>query len=226
MSSNIKTFIFAFAMCLICGVLLTATSEGLKQRQADNILLDKRKNILKSLGFIKPKGKYSRQQLTNLYDNNVKVKWISSEGKVLDTDQDGANPIFIVEKDGNIDAYAVPFSAYGLWSWVKGYISFEKDGTTVKGFTVYSHAETPGLGGECDKPWFQDQFIGKKLLNNKGEFVSIGVVKGKVVDFIKPDDYQNHVDGMSGATITGKGIEKYLKDTLAKYEPFAKELRI
>ena len=35
----------------------------------------------------------------------------------------------------------------------------------------------------------------------------------------------NYVDGMSGATITSKGIESYLKDDLSAYENFAQQLR-
>ena len=33
------------------------------------------------------------------------------------------------------------------------------DGQTVAGFSVYQHAETPGLGGEIEKPWFQQNCI-------------------------------------------------------------------
>ena len=100
------------------------------------------------------------------------------------------------------------------------------DGNSIVGFTVYSHAETPGLGGECEKPWFQDQFIGKKITDMNGKFVSIGVVKGKVSDkgFDKVKE-KNYVDGMSGATITSKGIEDYLRKDLLAYELFSERLR-
>ena len=66
----------------------------------------------------------------------------------------------------------------------------------------------------------------KKIVDNNGKFVSIGVVKGKVKDWITdPIKQSNYVDGMSGATITGKGMEKYIKETLATYEGFSKKLR-
>ena len=41
--------------------------------------------------------------------------------------------------------------------------AIEPDGITAKGITFYAHKETPGLGGEVDKAWFQDNFIGKKI---------------------------------------------------------------
>ena len=73
---------------------------------------------------------------------------------------------------------------------------------------------------------FQNQFIGKKITDVGGKFVSIGVVKGKVADkgFDKIKE-KNYVDGMSGATITSKGIEDYLRKDLAAYETFSKRLR-
>ena len=47
MSSNVKMFIFAFCMCIICGAGLSFTAESLKDRQAENRILDQQKNILK-----------------------------------------------------------------------------------------------------------------------------------------------------------------------------------
>jgi len=81
------------------------------------------------------------------------------------------------------------------------------------------------LGGECEKPWFQDQFLGKQIVDLSGKFTSIGVVKGKVEDLISKKDQNRYVDGMSGATITGKGMEKYLKMELLNYEPLSQKLR-
>ena len=91
--------------------------------------------------------------------------------------------------------------------------------------TVYSHMETPGLGGECEKPWFQNQYIGKKITDIDGEFVSVGIVKGKVKDVVPQSDQDNYVDGMSGATITSDGIARDLKAQLEVYEPLSKRLR-
>ena len=48
-----------------------------------------------------------------------------------------------------------------------GYFSIEADGATAKGITFYAHIETPGLGGEVDKPWFQNNFVGKRFVDEK-----------------------------------------------------------
>ena len=107
-----------------------------------------------------------------------------------------------------------------MWSTLYGFFALEPDGITVKGITFYAHKETPGLGGEVDKPWFQKNFIGKKIINDNGELISIKVVKGKA----NPES-PYEVDGISGATITSKGLENFLADDLKKYEKFFKNIR-
>tara|TARA_Y100001970_G_scaffold33236_1_gene41247 strand:- start:1280 stop:1966 length:687 start_codon:yes stop_codon:yes gene_type:complete len=219
-----KTFRFAIIMCVCCSIALTAASVGLKERQEENKLIDRQKNILKALSLISSDQKYTGTKIKQTYSDNVKEYYLDNKGNLTKEETDRA--LFIVGDEDNIKTYAVPFKAYGLWSWMYGYIAFRGDGDSIVGFTVYSHGETPGLGGECEKPWFQDQFIGKKITDINGKFVSIGVVKGKVSDkgFSKIKE-KNYVDGMSGATITSKGIEDYLRKDLAAYETFAKRLR-
>ncbi|MFT5171032.1 MAG: Na+-transporting NADH:ubiquinone oxidoreductase subunit C [Candidatus Marinamargulisbacteria bacterium] len=222
MSSSTKSFVFAAVLCLVCGLLLTGASEGLRERQGENVKLDKQKNILKSLGLLSDSQELTRTEIISLFESKIKSAQVDASGQFVDH---GGAPLYVLREGNQIAGYVVPFEAYGLWSLVKGFISIQGDGETVQGFTVYSHGETPGLGGECEKPWFQDQFRGKKILNRAGEFVSVGVVKGKVSDVIAEDDQINYVDGMSGATITSKGIERDLKKTLGAYEPFSKRFR-
>tara|TARA_B100000427_G_scaffold325713_1_gene333041 strand:- start:8225 stop:8911 length:687 start_codon:yes stop_codon:yes gene_type:complete len=224
LSETQKTFRFAIIMCVCCSLALTAASVGLKERQDENKLIDRQKNILKALNLIEKKQKYTGIQIKKTYNDNVKEYYLDDQGNL--TKEETGRAVFIVGDIANIKTYAVPFKAYGLWSWIYGYIALDGDGNSIVGFTVYSHAETPGLGGECEKPWFQDQFIGKKITDMNGKFVSIGVVKGKVSDkgFDKVKE-KNYVDGMSGATITSKGIEDYLRKDLLAYELFSERLR-
>jgi Na+-transporting NADH:ubiquinone oxidoreductase subunit C len=106
-----------------------------------------------------------------------------------------------------------------------GYFSIEGDGETVRGITFYQHGETPGLGAEVEAKWFQDNFVGKKIATAAGEFTSIGIVRGKVKDVVPDGQAPHYVDGISGATITSKGVETFLKEGLKQYEPFSKRLR-
>ena len=170
MSSSVKMFVFAFLMCLCCGIGLSFTAESLKERQQENRMLDMQKNILKALNLYDPSQKMERQKIKALYEDNVQKFWVEGNGELVKNEPENEPklPIFINQKNKKIKNYAIPFQAYGLWSWVKGYIAFKPDGDTVSGFTVYAHQETPGLGGECDKPWFENQFKGKKIIDNQG----------------------------------------------------------
>jgi len=224
LSETQKTFRFAILMCVFCSLALTAAAVGLKDRKDENKLIDRQKNILKALSLIEKDSKYTGTQIKETYLDNVNEFYLDNSGNLTTDETD--RMIYVVGDESNVKKYAVPFKAYGLWSWIYGYIAIDGDGESIVGFTVYSHAETPGLGGECEKDWFQDQFIGKKITDVNGEFVSIGVVKGKVADKGYSNQKQmNYVDGMSGATITSKGIEDYLKKDLAAYELFSERLR-
>jgi len=224
-SKKPNSFIFAAVMCLVCSFLLTFAAVSLKDLQVANKQLDQQKNILKALQLIEEGQKYPKAEITTLYTTKVQERWMTSAGKIVKDEKSEALPLYVVGSGRTIDRYAIPFKAYGLWSWVYGYVAFDGDGNTIIGMTVYEHGETPGLGGEVEKEWFRDQFKGKKIVSRDRRFVSIGVVKGKVSDKIAMKDRKHYVDGISGATITSKGMEKYLKLTIEQYEPFASKLR-
>jgi len=226
MSSNQKTIFFAAALCLICSFLLTFAATSLKPFQDKNIRIDKQKNVLKVLGLIVPKKVYSNDELANIYERHVQAKWVKSGGELVSKKEKNTRPVYLsVDDTGRVISYAIPVSGYGLWSYLYGYFALKSDGATVAGITFYQHGETPGLGAECEKPWFQNNFVGKKIVNRRGQFVSIGVVKGKVKDVISEDRRDNYVDGISGATVTSKGIETFLKRDLTNYEALSKRLR-
>jgi Na+-transporting NADH:ubiquinone oxidoreductase subunit C len=112
-----------------------------------------------------------------------------------------------------------------LWGAIHGYLALENDGATIRGFTVYKHSETPGLGGEIESRWFRKNFENKKIIDSQGAFVSVRVAKGVVKEVVPQPERPNYVDGISGATMTGKFLTSGLKDILQDYEPMAIEFR-
>ncbi|MGC6367081.1 MAG: NADH:ubiquinone reductase (Na(+)-transporting) subunit C [Candidatus Marinamargulisbacteria bacterium] len=191
--------------------------------QLKNQAVDKQKNILKVLGVTNSSQKYTNNDIEQLFSKFIVAKYVKSNGGLQDEETD--LPVYLYVKNNKVNAYAIPISGYGLWSTLYGYFSVEGDGETVKGITFYQHGETPGLGAEVEAKWFQDNFIGKKIASNSGEFKSVGIVRGKVADVVKKDQQQYYVDGISGATVTSKGVENFLKEGLKSYEPFSKRLR-
>ena len=72
--------------------------------------------------------------------------------------------VYEIKIDGETDGYILPIYGKGLWSTLFGFIAVEADKETVKGITYYSHAETPGLGGEVDNAGWKALWPGKKNL--------------------------------------------------------------
>lgn len=115
--------------------------------------------------------------------------------------------------------YVFSVRGNGLWDAIWGNIAVESDLNTVAGASFDHAGETPGLGAEIkDNAGWKAQFKGKKLYDGD-RFVSIVVKKGGAID---PN---HHVDGLSGATVTGDGVTKMLYNGLKAYEPFIEDQR-
>ncbi len=221
-NSNSYTMIYAAIMVIIVAFMLSFTSGILKEKQGKNVELDKKKQILTSL-----KVETKNQNIETLYAGIVKKELIvdmqgelkgETGGFKVDIAKENAKkpevrqlPVYVCEVGGETK-YVFSMRGTGLWGPIWGYLSMDKDMNTVYG-AYFSHAgETPGLGAEIATPRFQNEFIGKKILNAQGEFVSIAVVKaGKTVVG------QDYVDGISGGTITSTGVNTMLKESIGQY---------
>ncbi len=227
MSDQLKSILFAAATCLVCTISLTAASTGLKGLQQKNIAMDRQKNILKSVGLIEENMVYTVKEINRLYADNIKYIWVDSKGSIIKKDQKAQKklPVYIYMKNDRIESYILPIDSRGLWGRILGYLALKNDGSTIAGFTVYKHSETPGLGGEIEKRWFQKNFEGKKIVSRTGNFLSISIAKGSLSDTVGDDRRMNVVDGISGATLTGKYLSTGLKDILLEYEPVSLKFR-
>jgi len=105
---------------------------------------------------------------------------------------------------GEIDKIVLPIHGYGLWSTLYGFLALEGDGNTVAGITFYEEQETPGLGGEVENPRWKALWEGKKIYDQDGD-VALKVIKGKVDENTK--DAIHKVDGLSGASLTSRGVQ-------------------
>jgi len=216
-NSRINVIKFALVVSFVCSLLITAAAAGLKGFQLENIELDKKINLLKAANLIDTRKKPSKDEIKNLYENHIQPVIVDSRGKIIETDSVNSMHLYFYKTDGVIQGYILPISSRGLWGKIQGYLAFENDGQTVSGFSVFSHSETPGLGGEIESAWFQKNFKGKKILNSQNKFVSVGIARGKAAN-LPEKDRDNYVDGISGATLTGKYLSEGIKSTLTQYE--------
>ena len=222
-NSNSYTLIYASVMVVIVAFLLAFISNSLKDRQDENVRLDKMKQILSAIN-VDSKG----QDVQALYAQYVKeAEILNVNGEVVETTggfdinmasemakpvADRLLPLYICEVNGETK-YVIPLSGAGLWGPIWGYVGLDDDKDTVFGI-FFSHAsETPGLGAEITTTKFTSEFFGKKVLKN-GQ-VALAVEKfGKVTDPV----YQ--VDGISGGTITSIGVSNMIMDCMSLYYKF------
>ncbi len=120
----------------------------------------------------------------------------------------------------------LPIHGRGLWSTMYGYLALAaKDIRRITGITFYEHGETPGMGGEIDNPKWQQSWQGKLALDSRGK-VMLQVKKGRATI-----DSPYEIDGLSGATITSRGVDDMIKFWLGNdkwqtgYGPFLKKLK-
>jgi len=214
MSDNLKSIVFTLILCIVCSLLLTAATTMLKPRQEENILFNKHLNILKAAGYIKNGTEKTKPEIEKLYTEKIRPAKINN-----------LNFYITLDIKNNISGYIIPLISDGLWGKINGYIAMKKDGKTISGFTVSHHEETPGLGGEIEHQPFQKDFKNKLIVNKRGNFTGIKIAKGKAKNSVPENIRSHYVDGISGATLTGKYLTIGLMKTLKDFEPVSAKFR-
>lgn len=236
------SIVFVLIITVVWGLLLSLAASALRERQQFNAEVNVKRNILIAVGLLDRDQDVELTEIDVIYTNSVQSFAVDRDGIVvegvagdsLDLELVLQNPdisqhrypVFVVAVGGQLPSvYAIPVFGKGLWSTLYGYLALEADLETVRGMTFYAHKETAGLGAEIEQAWFQDNFVGKKIYDEIGMLRTIQVVKGLVEDRIPAGDRQYYVDGISGATMTGRGVSNLLETKIALYEPFFRRLR-
>ncbi len=229
--SNLYVIIFAIALTIVLGGLLSITSVGLKPLQDKQVELDTKKKILGAV--ITLDSEMTPEQVLQMYDDRVQSMLVDIDGNEV-TNADitaekvdiGKNhkiapeerlfPVFKYSNEaGELEAYIFPTFGAGLWDWISGFVALEKDLNTIKGVAFDHKQETPGLGARITEAAVQSRFQGKTIYEGS-ELVSVSMVKGEGNDGLSA----HQVDGLSGATMTAKGVNKMLENYLEYYQGF------
>ena len=239
-----KTLMVTVLLCLACSVVVSTAAVGLRPQQEFNRERDARVNILEAAGLYRPDrpvGELFRnveKRVINLDDGSfadIDPAAFDMRRAVRDPGRSTALPpaadparvkrrphhasVYLVRRAGSLDKIILPVSGYGLWSTLYGFLALESDGETVYGLRFYEHRETPGLGGEVDNPGWQRLWRGKRLYGSAGE-PRLEVIKGRLV--AGDPDARYKVDGLSGATLTGRGVSNMIRFWTGRsgYRPF------
>jgi Na+-transporting NADH:ubiquinone oxidoreductase subunit C len=225
-----KTLLVALGVSLVCSVVVAAAAVGLRPRQAENELRFQQRNILAAAGLYDPgrdvgeqfeqievrivdlaTGEYIEDLDPNDYDAQAALR-NPAQSDALDKSVDIANikrreryaKVYLLRDGDEIESIILPIRGYGLWSTMYGFIALEADGNTVSGLSFYEHGETPGLGDKIEDPRWLGLWPGKKVYDADGE-PQLQVIRGQAAA-----DDPHSIDGMAGATLTGRGVTNML----------------
>ena len=228
-NSNAYTFGFAILTVIVVGSLLAIASQGLKTRQDKNATDKKMMSILSAINI--DATRENAQELYNKYVIDSKIiagKDLSAEAFNVDIKKEFRNknisitdrnyPLYICEKDGD-KYYIIPVIGTGLWGPIWGFVALESDLKTIYGANFDHKSETPGLGAEIKYASYSDQYTGETISDTTGSFQPIIVVKDGSGSGIN-----SKVDGITGGTITSKGVEEMTTRTLEVYVNYFKSL--
>lgn len=225
--SNAYTFTFSIILVALVGAILASLSLGLKPMQDKNKSVKKKIDILNAIGV-----ESNRQNAEEVYNEHILSTYvIAANGSIMDYEvafdvdvkkqirdktiapSDRVYPIFEAKKDG-IDIFVLPVVGKGLWGPIWGYVAIADDKETIVGVSFDHQGETPGLGAEINQNFFQDRYANAKI-SKDGRFAEITVVKDGTGEM----DAQK-VDGITGGTITSKGVEEMVNRSMRVYQAY------
>lgn len=237
--SNGYTFGFAIVLVSVVGAILASLAIGLKPKQQKNQVVKKKIEILKAMVSAEEADKINRSNAEAMFDQYVdlsKAIVLDMSGKIVEGKEafnvdikkeykdknlkegDKSYPLFVANKDGKT-LYIIPIIGKGLWGPIWGNICLGEDMKTIVGASFGHQGETPGLGAEIIQPFFVNRWIGEEITDADGNFTKFEIVKdGSGVNPQK-------VDGITGGTITSKGVEEMANRCLAVYASYFKSIQ-
>jgi len=213
---------------------VSGSAVSLKERQTINKQLDQKKKVLGVVSLYEAGEDITPDEINKRFADNIEARLVDLQtGNYVDvTEEELANfdqrkarqdparsaaadknaaqvarvpnqaLVYLLMKGDAVEKLVLPVEGKGLWSTLYGYVALESDTNTIAGLTFYEHGETPGLGGEVDNPNWQALWPGRKAFDGAWA-PKIGVKKG-AAGSVADDPY--NVDGLSGATITSRGV--------------------
>lgn len=232
-----KILIVAFALCIVCSVIVSTAAVALRPLQQLNQELDRKTNILNVAKLYEPgmdveevfneditarvvnleTGEYTDEFDPETY-NSFEAARDPASGRTLSGEKDIAGlsrvekfaTVYLVGDAEDPDQIVLPIRGQGLWGLMRGFLSVEGDGNTIVSITYYEHSETPGLGAEVNNPRWQSQWKGKEIYDEEGDLSpEIHLTKGGASS-------EHEVDALSGATLTSNGVTNMLQFWLSE----------
>jgi Na+-transporting NADH:ubiquinone oxidoreductase subunit C len=139
-------------------------------------------------------------------------KCVEDTGLQVKAEGEGAPVLFARNEGGEALGYVFRVAGRGFWDRIEGYMAVSPGLDRVLGLAFYRQSETPGLGAEITKPWFEAQFEGKELPEELP-------AEGPIIELVGADEGKGpyDVDAVTGATGTCEAVERFLNADLRAF---------
>ncbi len=254
MPESVRTLGFMLLVSALASVVVAGSAMLLRDRQEENRLLYRRVHVLEAAGIVEPGARPGLGEVMRLFDERIEVRVVelasgreapSIDPVDVDVGPDVRDPgarvpaaandagiqsvprhtiVYRAIEGGELRALILPIEGPGLWGAMYGFIALSPDLVTVRGITFYEHSETPGLGSEISEPGWRRLWVGRRPFDEAGAPV-IEVVRGAAGS---PEQAPHQVDGISGATITGRAVTNVVRFWLGEggFGPYLRAYRL
>ena len=227
--SRTKTIAVAFAVSIVCALLVTGATVVLRPIQAQNRALEQQTRLEALLaeipGLSAILATSDEMKLSTVVvdlrraeaaqdvtpETMASALTDSANWTELSPQEDIANlgsradfkQIYLLRgPEDQVELVILPISGTGYGGPIEAMIAVEGDMNTVAGLAVMSHNETPGLGARIDEPAWRQQFAGKRIEDDTGT-PQLAVARGAATT-------EFEVDAITGATRTNTAMTQML----------------
>jgi Na+-transporting NADH:ubiquinone oxidoreductase subunit C len=227
----VRAIVVAAAVCLACSLVVSTAAVLLRPRQLANRERERGAKILALLGDVP--GMEDLLASIDLRDLDARVVDLETGDFAAGIDPatydqraaaadparstalpEGRDPaglgrrerfatVYLVRRHGEIALVVLPVRGNGFQSMLYGYVALDGRADRIEALTFYEHGETPGLGAEVASPEWLAQWHGVRVRDESGR-IRVHVAEGEA-------ETEYEVDGISGATWTGKGVTSLLR---------------
>ncbi|MCH2224517.1 MAG: NADH:ubiquinone reductase (Na(+)-transporting) subunit C [Crocinitomicaceae bacterium] len=237
--SNGYTFAFAITLVVVVGAILASIAMWTKPYKNANDEVKKKMDILKALLPSEEANDISRKNAAEEFVKYVNMEdavVLDMNGNVLEGEdafsidikkqyrdkklkaEEKKYPLFVATNKEGKKSYVIPVVGTGLWGPIWGNICLAEDMKTIQGATFDHKTETPGLGAEIKQAFFIKGWIGEEVSDENG-FKKFEVVKDN------SGALPSKIDGITGGTITSKGVEEMANRCLEIYVSYFNNLK-
>ncbi len=244
--SPLRALGIALCIALVCALVVSVAAVSLRPRYLANLEAERFARLDATLATLGDAiGSIGREDIEprvvrlddGSYDDGVDPDLYDAVAATRDPDRSIALPadrdtagigrranhavIYLARRDdGSPRLVILPVVGTGYQSALRGYLAMDGDGNEILALRFYEQGETPGLGSRIQEPDWEALWQGKQAYADDG---SVGITVGGTGR--RGDPF--HVDGISGATRTTRGVNGLVRFWLGElgFGPYLRRLR-